>query len=155
MAPIYREKQKTYLIVVGIYIIAGLFLLSLIFLPGFFDFSEASLTTKAALIIVVLVDLILFWSFAELKVKLTFDALEFGFGIFRKKLPLREVKSCLIEDYDIKRYFGYGIRLGSDKSIGYVARSGRGVRLKTAGRDYFLTSDSPEQLCNELRRRAL
>ena len=152
METIYREKQKTYLIVVSIYIIVALFLLSLIFLPQFFNFSQASLLTRIILIIITVVDLILFWSFAELKVKLTFDTLEFGFGVFRKKMSLKEIQNCSVEDFDIKRYSGYGIRLGRDKSIGYIARGGRGVRLKTLNRDYFISSDSPEQLGNELRK---
>ena len=89
---VYQEKQKTYLIVVSIYIIVAIFLLSLIFLPQFFNLKEASVFTKIVLIIVTVVDLILFWSFSELNIKLTNKYIQFGFGGFKKRINLDQIK---------------------------------------------------------------
>ncbi|MBU1130934.1 hypothetical protein KJ840_02270 [Patescibacteria group bacterium] len=143
---IYEEQQKTHLIVVLVFILVAVFLLFIVFSPATFGQSILPQHTKITLLMVTVVDLILFWSFFRLTIKLTNKYLQIGFGLFKKKILLTDISDCLVEDYQKSVYLGYGIRFGRDKSVGYIARGGRGVRLKLKPRDYFFTSDNPEQI---------
>lgn len=150
---IYQEKQRTYLMVVGVFILIALGLLALLFFPDFFKVQPTSSLGRMLLFAVIMFDLLLFWSFARLAIKVTDNYLEIRFGIFKKKIFFKDIKGCVIEEYQKSRYFGYGIRLGRDKSIGYIARDGRGIRLNLQPRDYFFTTERPEQLLNILKSR--
>lgn len=139
---IYQEQQKTYLIVILAFILVALGLLALVLFP------KESMTQQAKyiLLIVAVIDLLLFWSFSQLSIKVTTEYLQLGFGIFKKKIQLKDIEDCWVEEYKKSIYMGYGIRFGKDKSVGYIARGGRGIRLKMKPRDYFFSTDSPEQL---------
>lgn len=143
---IYEEQQKTYFILVVVFIIIAVLLLAIVLFPESFSKQPMPQFTKIVLLIVTIVDLLLFWSFSQLTIKLTNNYLQIGFGIFKKKIPLPSINGCLVEDYKKSVYLGYGIRFGRDKSIGYIARGGRGIRLKMKPRDYYFSTDSPEQI---------
>lgn len=143
---IHEERQKTYLVLVIVFIIVAALLLSLVLFPGLFYKSQLPDFTRMVLLIVAVVDLILFLSFSQLTIKVTSEYLQIGFGIFKKKILFTAINDFMIEDYEKLRYLGYGIRIGRDKSIGYVARGGRGIRVIMKPRDCFFTTDSPEQL---------
>jgi len=143
---IYQEQQRTYLIVVAVFILVAILLLVIVLFPGLLSLRPFSAPAKIVLLLVATVDMILFWSFSKLTIKLTDQHLTLTFGFFKKKISLTEIKNCQIEDYQKSIYFGYGIRLGSDKSIGYIARAGRGIKLKLKAKDYFFSTDRPEQL---------
>ena len=75
----YQQSQKTYFIVIAVYVVAAVFLLGLVFWPQAYNISQTSLAAKIALVIATAVDLILFWSFSQLTVSLKEDFLEFRF----------------------------------------------------------------------------
>lgn len=152
MILIYQEKQKTYFILIAVFIMIAVFFLTMIFFPRILgNEEEMSQAQRIVVLIAVVVDLILFWSFSNLSITLTNEELKIGFGIFKKKFKLSDIAVCSIEDFKLSRYWGYGIRFGTDKSIGYVAKAGRGVRIKSKhGKDYFFTTDQPEQLLSLL-----
>lgn len=150
---IYQEQQKTHFILIVIFIIVAVFLLTLVLFPQFLGKSEMSEGVKIILMIITVVDLILFWSFSQLTIKLSNEHLQISFGIFKKKFSFSEIKDVLVQDYQKSIYFGYGIRFGRDRSIGYIARGGRGIRLKMDRRDYFFSTNNPEQLRNLIKER--
>jgi len=143
---IYEEQQKTYLILVAVFIIVAAFLLGLVLFPGFFNKQDLPQSARLIILVVAVLDLILFWSFSQLSIIITSQYLQLGFGIFRKNILLSNISEVEVENYKKSVYLGYGIRLGRDKSIGYIARGGRGVRIKMKPRDYFFSSDNPEQI---------
>ena len=151
MRIIHQQKQKTYFILVAIYIIIAGFLLFTVLAPQNFFGGGISQGNKIVLLVVAVIDLILFWSFSELNIKVTEENLIFGFGVFKKKISFKQINDCLVEEFNKNSYLGYGIRFGRDKSIGYIARAGRGVRLKMQPRDYFISCDSPEQLVQVIK----
>ncbi|PIT90498.1 MAG: hypothetical protein COU22_01830 [Candidatus Komeilibacteria bacterium CG10_big_fil_rev_8_21_14_0_10_41_13] len=146
MTSLYQEQQKTYFILIAVFILVAVFLLSFVFFPQFYGSQALGQAQKIFLLIVTVLDLVLFWSFSSLNIKLTEAELIVAFGIFRKKIKWEWIKEAKIDDYSKANYLGYGIRLGRDKSLGFVARSGRGIRLKLKLRDFFFTTDNPEEL---------
>jgi len=139
---LYSEQQKTYLLVVAAFIVAAAVLLALVLWPG----QNFNQLIKILLLSVAVIDLVLFWSFSQLTIKITDEFLQINFGVFKKKLFFSEITGAEIADFDKKNYFGYGIRLGKDKSVGYIARDGRGVRLKLKIKDCFFTTENPEEI---------
>lgn len=150
---VYLEQQRTYFILVVIFVIIALFLLGIVLFPGLFHQQKISLLFKIILLIATIIDLVMFWSFSKLTIKITSEYLQIGFGMFKKKILLKQISEMRVEDYQKSNYLGYGIRLGRDKSIGYIARGGRGVRLIMKPRDYFFSSDNPEQIQSLLKSR--
>ncbi|MDP2960305.1 MAG: hypothetical protein Q8N71_02670, partial [candidate division Zixibacteria bacterium] len=98
--------------------------------------------------------LFIYINFRRLEIKVQGRFLEFGFGIFRKKIPLADIISCEESSVSFGKYWGIGIRLGSDGTICYNTRFGKGVRIKIKDkrRDYVLTSDNPQALCQALKK---
>lgn len=95
----------------------------------------------------------MFSNFRSLRIKVQGRLLEFGFGIFKKRIPLTDIVSCEETQVSFLRYWGIGIRLGMDGTICYNTRFGKGVRIKIKGKrkDYVLTSDNPQGLCQALK----
>ncbi len=105
------------------------------------------------LILIGLALVFMFANFRSLEIKVQGRFLEFGFGIFRKKIPLSDIVSCEETQVSFVRCSGIGIRLGMDGTICYNSRFGKGVRIKIRNkrRDYVLTSDNPQALCRALK----
>ena len=149
MTTLYFEQQKTYFLVVLVFILAAAVLLALVLWPG----RPYSQLSKFLLLFITVLDLLLFWSFSQLTIKITDEFLQLSFGLFKKTLNFSAIKDVAVADYDKFNYFGYGIRLGKDKSIGYVARAGRGVKLSLESKVYFFSSANPEQIQAILRQK--
>lgn len=99
--------------------------------------------------------LIFIWvNFIELKIVVTDEFIQFGFGLFRKKIPLNKIVSC--KPYEVKfgQYFGIGIRFGFNKTILFNMRFGKAVRIKVRGsrRDYVVTTDNQKKFCAALKK---
>jgi len=150
---IYQEQQKTYFVLIAVFVIIAVFLLAIVLFPGPLHQRTDSQLLKITLLIVTVVDLMMFWSFSKLTIKITAEYLQLGFGIFKRRILFEQIIKVTVEDYQKLNYLGYGIRFGRDKSIGYIARGGRGVRLIMKPRDYFFSSDRPEQIQSLLRSR--
>lgn len=98
---------------------------------------------------VILVVMVNFW---RLVFAITPTEVVFGFGLVKKRFPRQSVKSC--EAYEIKfsNYYGYGIRIGMDKTVAYNTRGGSGVKLAFVGvqRAYVISVDEPAYVCKVL-----
>lgn len=151
---IYQEQQKTYFILILVFIIVALMVLALSFFPLFFGLNGLSDISRVILTLVAVIDLVFFWCFRSLSIIADDQTLSFGFGFMKKRFFWHDLKSAQVEDFNLKNYSGYGIRFGKDKSIAFAAQGGRGVRLKTAGsprfgaasKDYFFSSANPEKI---------
>lgn len=100
--------------------------------------------------------LIIFWNFRKLKILVTDEILEFGFGIFNKRFPRKDIISCKpVEIRFGHSYYGIGIRFGWNNTILYNTRFGKAVRIKVRNheRDFVVTTNNPKKLCNALRKR--
>ncbi|MDP3024857.1 MAG: hypothetical protein Q8O10_04920 [candidate division Zixibacteria bacterium] len=103
--------------------------------------------------ILVLFFLLIFINFRTLEIKVDGRFLEFGFGIFRKKIALSDIIFCEESKVTFGKYGGIGIRWGFGGTICYNTRFGKGVRIKIKDKrkDYVLTSDNPQALCQAIK----
>ena len=136
---IHEQRQKSNFSIIVIYLLlAVLLLVALIF-------KELPKITKIVLVIVLVVDVLFFKFFYELKFRVTNEGLEFGFGFFKNKVTKDFIKSVLI-DNSKGSFFGYGIRFNKNKTMGFIAKHGDGLKIVFKDdRSFFITIDRPQE----------
>jgi uncharacterized membrane protein YdbT with pleckstrin-like domain len=101
----------------------------------------------AMLIVILIFDLFFIINFYQLKTVVTDDTLIFGFGVLKRKVKLEEIEQVEVEKFVFNKYMGYGIRTGKDRSVGYIARAGQGIRVKVRNKkDFYITSEDANRL---------
>jgi len=100
--------------------------------------------------IVSLFILLLYWNFRGLRITLTRHQLDVEYGIFNhKKILLEKISGCETTKAYFKRYWGIGIRLGSDGSWAYTTDFGEAVKLIfQKGRPFVFSTRNPQKICN-------
>lgn len=86
--------------------------------------------------------------FINFEVKADLETLSFKFGYFGKELPLDTITHISVTKVNaMKDFMGYGVRIRSDGTIGYILQSGVGFRVETEeGKKYVVTIPDPEEL---------
>ncbi|HEX9912846.1 MAG TPA: hypothetical protein VGB01_06340 [candidate division Zixibacteria bacterium] len=148
---IYSEKQNLVWWVKYLFLlIFGGIILGVILSP---QDPETPFWVAPFLILLGILFFFIFINFRILEIKVQGRFLEFGFGIIKKKILRSDIVSCEKSSITFWRYGGIGIRLGMDGTVCYNTRFGKGVRIKVKNkkRDYVLTSDNPQALCQALK----
>lgn len=147
----YKERQDLvwwvrYILILSLAVI----ILGLVLSPS--D-SGRPIWVKPFLVLVGLSLFFMFVNFRCLEIKVQGRFLEFGFGIFKKKFLITDISSCEETRVAFTEYLGVGIRRGLDGTTCYNTRFGKGVRIKVKSkkRDYVLTSDNPQALCQAVK----
>lgn len=68
-------------------------------------------------------------NFRGLRITLNKNVIKIKFGIFSKVIPLDELVSCEVIKASFGKYYGMGIRIGSDSSWAYVTDFGDAIKL--------------------------
>ncbi len=78
----------------------------------------------------------------------------FYYGPIGRTLPFSDIRSIqALEVHAVRDFMGWGLRSGSDGSIGYISNSKEGVRIVTkGGRTYSVTCHRPEELVRVVRK---
>lgn len=91
-------------------------------------------------------------NFWRLVFVITESSVTFGFGMIKKTFPLSEITSC--ESYTLLfgNFYGYGIRMGRDRTIAYNTRNGPGIKLVVEGynRPYVVSVNNSGYVCKLL-----
>ncbi|MFH0748702.1 MAG: hypothetical protein V1915_02120, partial [Candidatus Bathyarchaeota archaeon] len=82
------------------------------------------------------------------------DKLTVVYGIFNKKsFLLKELTYCKRAKANLGRYFGIGIRYGSDGSLAYTTSFGDAVEVAPkTGRVFVFSSNKPDQVCEIIKK---
>ncbi|MBU1132611.1 hypothetical protein KKC32_05210 [Patescibacteria group bacterium] len=147
MNEIYSEKISTFYFITITLAITCLILFFVIIAPFLGKQLFINNNIKIVIAIILVFDLIVLFSFRTLNILLTEEKLIFGFGRFRKKLNFSEIEKVELGEYKFSNYFGYGIRFGRDKTVGYVPRGGRGLKIFVRKQPtYFIITERAEEL---------
>jgi len=96
----------------------------------------------------------IWYNFRHLDFLITADYVKFGFGVVKKRIKRSDLASC--EPYHVRfgTYWGYGIRIGWDKTIAYISRSGPAVKLVLKGGKwpYVVNVNDSAKICDLLSR---
>lgn len=147
---VYEEKQKTHVIFIIISTIVIVILAAQLIL-----FDEIRNETSTVIIFAAIMAFLIFisYNFYSLKICLSENELEVGFGLFKKKFYIKNMSNVRVEKYKFTNYGGYGIRFGRDKSRGFCAKGGQGIKFFDAhySKEFFFTTDNVEQLLTLLK----
>jgi hypothetical protein len=140
--PVYEESQTMptwFLLLIGLVLLAAL-------ASALLSAPEEQLGLVLVVLFVLAVMLFLFY---RMRVAVTTSELQFGFTIWRKRLPLQDIQVLGTEP--IPWYAGLGIHFYGGKWI-YSARfKGQGVHLVYQGKkDYLIGSNHPDALLSAL-----
>jgi predicted membrane protein len=136
---IHEQKQKSNFLILSVYVVVFIFLL--------FRLIQNNLSSgsKLILVLLLLVDIVFLISFYQIKFRVTSEGLEFGYGILKNKVTKNNIESISI-DNSKGNFFGYGIRFSKDKTIGFIAKHGDGLKIVYKDqRKFFITIDNPRE----------
>ncbi len=96
----------------------------------------------------------LIWNYRGLRIQISSDSLTVVYGLFNKKtFLLYELTYCKRTKANFGRYFGIGIRYGSDDSIGYTTSFGDAVAVAPkTGKVFVFSSHNPDQICEVIQK---
>jgi hypothetical protein len=101
----------------------------------------------AALLILTGFFAIIILNFLRLNIKVDNENIRVGYGIIRKTIPWKEVKSCEATKARFGAYYGTGIRIGTDKSLAFTTSLGNAIRItRTNGHHFVFTTKHPAEL---------
>lgn len=90
--------------------------------------------------------------FSKITIHISGGNIKIRLGLFKDVLKIGDVLS--IRPTEVKSmgsYFGYGKRVGTDGSIGYIAGPKVGVRMEMKnGKTYVISVDDPQELVNAI-----
>lgn len=106
--------------------------------------------------LVALIVVLFLVNFTNLTITVTGGAIEFAFGLFRKRLPLSQVKAVEAATYRWVEYGGWGIRVAMKGKRAWSvpgAKRGAAIRVDERGKDrlYFISSYQPEALVDSIK----
>ncbi len=97
--------------------------------------------------------MLLFWNYRGLHIQVSGDRLTVIYGIFNKKsFLLKELTYCKTTKANLGRYFGIGIRYGTDGSIAYTTSFGEAVEVAPKNEKVFVfSSNNSDQVCKTIK----
>jgi len=94
--------------------------------------------------------LLVFWNYKGIRIQLSTRELLITYGILnRKSIPLEDIVSCEPTKAPFRRYYGIGVRYGTDGSWAYTTSFGDAVKIiLRKGRPFVFSSNNPEKICS-------
>ena len=128
-----------------------------IFTLAIFVFVEMSADTIFGLALgwgILAFILFLFWNYRGLKIQISSDKLLIVYGLFnRKTFWLKDIVSCKKTKASFGRYWGVGVRYGSDGSVAYTTSFGDAIEVTPkTGRTFVFSSKRPDEVCEVIKR---
>jgi hypothetical protein len=151
----YIEWVPTGALVKSLFV--GFFAYIVIFTIAIFLFIELSTETVYGLVFGWVISaflLFLFWNYRGLKIQISNDKLYVVYGLFnRKTFLIKDLASCKKTKASFGRYWGVGVRYGSDGSEAYSTSLGDAVEVApNTGRTFVFSSNRPDQVCEIIKR---
>lgn len=94
--------------------------------------------------------MVLYGNYRGIKIGITRKELAVHYGVLnRKRVQLSDIVSCEPTKANFGKYWGVGIRFGTDRSFAYSTSFGEAVKITLKkGRPFVFSSHNPEEICN-------
>ena len=94
--------------------------------------------------------LIIYGNYRGIQIRITSTELIIRYGFLNvKHIDMSNVISCEPTTADFGKYWGVGIRYGTDNSLAYTASFGNAVKIVLKkGRSFVFSSHNPKEICN-------
>lgn len=96
-------------------------------------------------------------NFYALKISLTKDFIEARFGLFSRRIPIKEINSAVIHKYKFTDFWGWGIRRSLDGRSAYNVTGDHNTGLlityshNNKQVSFFMSSKNPALIINKLK----
>jgi membrane protein YdbS with pleckstrin-like domain len=100
--------------------------------------------------------LLLIWlNYRGIRITITNSDITVKYGIFNKKtIPFTEIVSCEITKATFKTYIGFGVRIGTDSSLGFTTGFGKAIKLTLPEkRPFAFSTNNPQVICDILTKK--
>lgn len=97
--------------------------------------------------------LLLIWlNFRGVNITITSFDITVKYGVFNKKnISIKELENCEITKASFKTYIGFGVRIGTDSSLGFTTGFGDAVKLIIPDkRPFVFSTKNPQKICELL-----
>ena len=155
----YTEWVPAGALVKGLFVLVSLIVVFVTF--AVFLFSEAMVVEDIFGVgfawVVLAFLLFVFWNYRGLRIQISQGRLTVTYGVFNKKsFQLKDIGSCKIAKANFGRYWGIGVRYGSDGSIAYTTSFGDAVEVAPKrGRVFVFSSQRSDQVCKIIKENSL
>ena len=97
---------------------------------------------------------LLIWNYRGLRIQVSGGRLTVVYGIFNKKsFTITDLTYCKPTKANLGRYFGIGIRYGTDGSLAYTTSFGDAVEVAPKeGKVFVFSSRRPDKVCETIDR---
>lgn len=94
--------------------------------------------------------LALYGNYRGIQIRITSKELIIRYGLLnRKRIQMSNIVSCEPTKADFGKYWGVGIRYGTDGSWAYSTSFGNAVKIiQLKGRPFVFSSNNPNEICN-------
>jgi len=94
--------------------------------------------------------LILYGNYRGIQIRITSKELIIHCGfLYRKHIHMSNIASCEPTKANFGKYWGVGIRYGTDRSLAYTTSFGNAVKIVLKkGRPFVFSSHHPQEICN-------
>jgi hypothetical protein len=98
--------------------------------------------------------LILFGNYRGVRIRITSKELIVTYGIFnRKRILISEIASCEHTRASFGKYWGVGVRYGTDGSLAYSTSFSNAVKInRLRERPFVFSSNKPDEICSIISR---
>ena len=125
--------------------------ITILFFGGTTVYSLFAVALNLGVFVFILVS---FWNYRSLRIQVSGDRLTVVYGFFNKKsFLLQDIVSCQKSKASFGRYWGIGVRYGSDGSMAYTNSFGDAVEVAPkTGRVFVFSSNRPNQVCETIKK---
>jgi hypothetical protein len=94
--------------------------------------------------------LVLYGNYRGIQIIITSNELTIRYGFLnRKHIHMSNISSCEPTKANFGKYWGVGIRYGTDRSLAYTTSFGNAVKIiLKKGRPFVFSSHNPQEICN-------
>ena len=100
--------------------------------------------------------LFLIWlNFRGIRITITESEIQVKYGVINKKtISFDKIVSCEVTKATFKKYIGFGVRIGTDNSLGFTTGFGNAVKLATSDkRPFVFSTKNPQEICDLLTKK--
>jgi len=98
--------------------------------------------------------LVLYGNYRGIQIRITSNELIIRYGLLnRKHIPMPNIVSCEPTKANFGKYWGVGIRYGTNGSWAYSTSFGKAVKIvQSKGRPFVFSSNKPYEICSIISR---
>jgi len=99
--------------------------------------------------------LTVYWNYRGIQIRITSKDLIVRYGFLnRKHVSMLNIVSCEPTTANLGKYWGVGVRYGTDQSLAYTTSFGNAVKIVLKkGRPFVFSSHNPQEICNIINQR--